>query len=94
MDDYTELFLGARPYDFVDDATKRNINGVSVFVAEAKVDGVTGYTADKVSMSTEDFKTVFGSLAEFAKLVMKPVYISYNKRGKPIGYELAPAQQK
>lgn len=94
MLEYPELLMGARPYDFVDEATKRNISGVSVFFAEGHVNGVTGYITDKISMTTEDFNTVFGSMADFGKLLMKPVFISYNKRGKPIGYELAPAQQK
>ncbi|MDL2288166.1 hypothetical protein LJC32_02160 [Oscillospiraceae bacterium OttesenSCG-928-F05] len=82
-----EMLLGARPYDFVDEATKRNIVGVSVFIADSDVDGAVGYVSDKISMSNEDFKAVFGTLAEFEKIVTKPVVISYNKRGKPVAYE-------
>lgn len=83
-----EMLLGARPYDFVDEATKRNIVGVSVFIADDDADGAVGYVADKVSMTNEDFKVVFGTLAEFEKIVTKPVVISYNKRGKPVGFQL------
>jgi hypothetical protein len=39
-------------------------------------------------MTNEDFKVVFGTLAEFEKIVTKPVVISYNKRGKPVGFQL------
>lgn len=83
-----EMLLGARPYDFVDEATKRNISGVSVFIADDDAEGAIGFIADKVSMTNEDFKTVFGTLADFGKVVTKPVVISYNKRGKPVAYEL------
>ncbi len=83
-----EMLLGARPYDFVDEATKRNIAGVSVFIADDDAEGAVGYVSDKVSMTNADFKAVFGTLAEFEKIVTKPVVISYNKRGKPVAYEL------
>ncbi|MVB11982.1 hypothetical protein CAFE_27110 [Caprobacter fermentans] len=82
-----EMLLGARPYDFENDKKER-ITGISVFIGDNDADGAVGYIADKVSMTNEDFKTVFGSLAEFGKIVTKPVVISYNKRGKPIAYEL------
>lgn len=83
-----EMLLGARPYDFENDKKER-ITGVSVFIADDDADGAVGYVADKVSMTNEDFKAVFGTLSEFGKIVTKPVAISYNKRGKPVGYELA-----
>lgn len=82
-----EMLLGARPYDFENDKKERVV-GVSVFIADNEADGAVGYVADKVSMTNEDFKTVFGTLAEFGKIVTKPVVISYNKRGKPVAYEL------
>ena len=82
-----EMLLGARPFDF-ENERKERIAGVSVFIADDDAEGAVGYVADKVSMSNDDFKTVFGTLAEFGKIVTKPVVISYNKRGKPVGYEL------
>lgn len=82
-----EMFLGARPYDFFNDKSE-HISGVSIHIADDAADGAVGYVAEKVSMTTEDFKAVFGTLADFGKLVTKPVVISYNKRGKPIAYEL------
>lgn len=82
-----EMLLGARPYDFENDKKERII-GVSVFIADNDAEGAVGYVSDKVGMSNEDFKAVFGTLADFEKLITKPISIAYNKRGKPVGYQL------
>lgn len=89
-----EIFLGAREYNFQDESTKRNVAGVSVYIAENEIAGVVGYSAEKVSMSIEDFAQVFSDLKSFEKLTMKPVKIAYNKRGKPIAFELIQSQGK
>lgn len=87
--DTMEYILGARPYDFQNDKNER-VTGVSVFIAEKNATGAVGYIAEKVSVSNDDFAATFGTLADFEKLVMKPVSISYSKRGKPIYVELIP----
>lgn len=85
-----EIFLGARPYDFKDEETGRQITGVSVFFCDNEQQGATGYVPSKVSMSPEAFKTVFGD--NYASMVMKPVAVSYNKRGKPEAVEVIPTK--
>lgn len=91
--DTLEYLFGARPYDFMNDKNER-ITGVSVIIGEKNANGAVGYIAEKVSMTNEDFAAVFGTLAEFEKIIMKPVAISYNKRSKPVAYELIPTQQQ
>jgi hypothetical protein len=90
--DGLEIIVGARPYDFLNDKGER-IVGVTLFTAEKDVNGVVGYLGNKTAMTPEDFKGVFGDNAAFEKLVMKPVVISYNKRGKPTYVEVV-TQQK
>lgn len=87
-----ELFLGYRPFDFVDEKTGRPVKGVTVYTADAGVDGVIGYVSSKVSMKTDEFNNVFGDSASVSALIGKQVNISYNKIGKPVS--VAPLANK
>ncbi len=82
------LFLGARPYDFVDDKTGKQVTGVSIHIAENGMDNATGYVSSKISMSNDGFAQVFGGLAGAAGMVLKPIHITYNRFGKPESVQL------
>ena len=92
MEEY-EVIIGIFPYDFVSDKGER-IKGVSVFIGEKDAQKGVGYRCDKKSLTEEEFANVFTDMNTAAKLLMKPVEISYTRRGKPAYVEVVTQPQK
>lgn len=86
MEDY-EVILGVYPYDF-ENEKKEHIKGVSIFIGEKDAQRGAGYRCDKKSLSEEEFANIFTDMNNAAKLLMKPVSISYNRRGRMTYLEL------
>lgn len=74
-------FLGFRPYDFKDEESGRQIKGVSLHFADNDSNDSTGFIPYKVSVSDDLFAQLFGN--EAGNMVMQPVQVSFNQRGKP-----------
>ena len=86
MDEH-EIILGLFPYDFMNDKNM-HITGVTAFVGAKDTQRGVGYRCDKKSFTEEEFAAVFTDINTAQKILMKPVSISYTRRGKIRSIEL------
>lgn len=82
------LILGARGYKFEDPETKKEVEGVTVWIADDQTPYSTGWIPFKASYSNENFEKIFGGFKNLAAIHMKPVSLSFNRFGKPDSYTL------
>lgn len=79
------IILGARPYDFEDQQTKKQVSGVSVWVypMEERADGVNGVLPVKYSLTKEQY----ASIAQVQLPVTATLCLGYSVSTKKVTFE-------
>lgn len=83
-------FLGARPYDFTDDKTGKDVSGVTAWFCDDEQTNATGFIPFKASYSREKFAEIFGGEKKVNEIVFQPVAVEFSRYGKPESVSMIP----